>query len=152
MKIYINNLNLDMINYISDLFRDKLNYSENYINVFTDEDIYIINDKDIFILNSIDKDIVTYDKYYNDFTLIVDPSFLNKVKTSSINGETHLSFQIRKEIYKMNKHSNIEMIIEYYFKNNKFIPNDIYFEIDKDIDINEFLIKKEIIEFLSVLN
>jgi hypothetical protein len=39
-----------------------------------------------------------------------------------------------------------------YFKNNKFIPNDIYFEIDKDIDINEFLIKKEIIEFLSVLN
>ena len=152
MKIYINNFNLDILNNISDLFRDKLVYSETYINVLTDESMYIINNKDICLLNSIDKDIITYQNYYKDFTLIVDKSFFNKDKVLSVIGETNLSFQIKKDYYKMNKNSNIQMIIEYYFVNNKFIPYDIYFEIDKDIDINEFLVKKEIIEFLSVLN
>ena len=152
MKIYINNFNLDILNNISDLFRDKLAYSETYINVLTDESMYIINNKDICLLNSIDKDIITYQNYYKDFTLIVDKSFFNKDKVLSVIGETNLSFQIKKDYYKMNKKSNIQMIIEYYFVNNKFIPYDIYFEIDKDIDINEFLVKKEIIEFLSVLN
>jgi hypothetical protein len=152
MKIYINNFNLDILNNISDLFRDKLAYSETYINVLTDESMYIINNKDICLLNSIDKDIITYQNYYKDFTLIVDKSFFNKDKVLSVIGETNLSFQIKKDYYKMNKNSNIQMIIEYYFVNNKFIPYDIYFEIDKDIDINEFLVKKEIIEFLSVLN
>ena len=32
------------------------------------------------------------------------------------------------------------------------IENDIYFELNKEIDINEIFIKKEIIEFLSLLN
>ena len=152
MKIYINNLNLDILNYISDLFHDKLNYSENYINVFTDEGIYLINDKDVFLLNSMDKDIITYEKFYKGFTLIVDPSFFKRDKVTSINGETHLSFQIKKDHYKMNKNSDIEMVIEHYFQNNKFSPNDIYFEFKKDIPIDEILVKQEIIEFLSVLN
>jgi hypothetical protein len=44
------------------------------------------------------------------------------------------------------------MVIEYILNNDsRFIPNDIYFETDKDIDINEVFIKKEIIDFLSEL-
>jgi hypothetical protein len=152
MRIYINNLNLDILNDIAETFKDNLIYSETNINVYTDEGYYVIDNKDIFFMNSIDKDIKTYENFYKNFTLIVDPSFFNKNKVTSIIGETHLSFQIKRNFYKLNKKSNIQLIIEYYQKNTKFIPNDIYFEIDKDIDINELLIKKEIIEFLSVLN
>jgi hypothetical protein len=44
------------------------------------------------------------------------------------------------------------MVIKYILNEEKFIPNDIYFETEKDVDINDLFIKKEIIEFLSVLN
>jgi hypothetical protein len=155
MKIYINNLNLDIINNIIDIFKDYLVYSENLLNVYTDQGIYMINDKDVFILTPIDKDIQMFENYYKNFTLILDPSFLNKEQTTSINGETHLSIKIKKDFYKMNKKTNIQMIVEYNNNNNKVVPNDIYFEIDKnnDInDINELFIKNEIIEFLSLLN
>ena len=42
--------------------------------------------------------------------------------------------------------------LKYNLTNEKQSPDDIYFEIDKNVDINEPFIKKEIIEFLSVLN
>ena len=58
--------------------------------------------------------------------------------------------KIKKDYYKINKKTDIQMIVEY--NNNKLVPNDIYFEIDKNNDINELFIKNEIIEFLSLLN
>jgi hypothetical protein len=154
MKIYINNLNLDIINNIIDIFKDYLVYSENILNVYTDQGIYMINDKDVFLLTPIDKDIQMFENYYKNFTLILDPSFLNKEQTSSVNGETHLSVKIKKDFYKINKKTDIQMIVEYNNNNNnnKLVPNDIYFEIDKNNDINELFIKNEIIEFLSLLN
>lgn len=151
MKIYINNLNLDIINNIIDIFKDYLVYSENLLNVYTDQGIYMINDKDVFLLTPIDKDIQMFENYYKNFTLILDPSFLNKEQTTSVNGETHLMIKIKKDYYKINKKTDIQMIVEYN-NNNKLVPNDIYFEIDKNNDINELFIKNEIIEFLSLLN
>ena len=44
------------------------------------------------------------------------------------------------------------MIIEYLLNNNKLTPHDIYFESNKDIDMNNLFVKNEIIEFLSLLN
>lgn len=152
MKIYINNLNLDLINNITDIFKEYLLSSEIFLNVYTDQGFYMINNKEIFLLNPIDIDIQIFENYYNSFTLILDPSFFKKELITSVNGEAHLSIKIKKDIYKINKKSNIQMVVEYDFSNIKPIINDIYFEIIGNKDINQLFIKEEIIEFLSRLN
>ena len=152
MKIYINNLNLDIIDEISELFKENFIKTDNYIELYTNEGVYRIEDESIYFLDINDKDIQQFEKYYNNFTLILDMSFYNKKITSSIHGETHLSFQIAEKHYKLNNSSSVSLVIKYNLDKTKLIPNDIYFESQKDIDINDILIKKEIIEFLSVLN
>lgn len=152
MKIYINNLNLDIIDEISELFKENFIKTDNYIELYTNEGVYRIEDKSIYFLDINDKDIQQFEKYYNNFTLIVDMSFYNKKITSSIHGETHLSFQITEKHYKLNNSSSVSLVIKYNLDKTKLIPNDIYFESQKDININDIFIKKEIIEFLSVLN
>lgn len=153
MKIYINNLNLELLKYISELFKEYLIHTERFIQLYTNEGIYRIEDKNIFYLDACDKDIILLDKYYKDFTLIVDPSFFHKQLCSSVHGETHLCFHIQKNSYKLSKISDLSLIIEYSYDNNEiFISHDIYFESDKVIDLNNPFIKKELIEFLSHLN
>ena len=152
MKIYINNLNLNILNELSNNFKNLLIDTKQYIVLYTEEGIYEINNKLIYHLEQIDRDIKKYENFYNEFTLIVDPSFFNKHIETSIIGTKHISNQIVKYIYKLNKKSDLNLIIEYYLHDSKMIENDIYFELNKEIDINEIFIKKEIIEFLSLLN
>ena len=152
MRIYINNFNLDIMDKISELFKEHLIKTDNYIELYTNEGIYRIEDKIIYFLDIIDNDIQKFEKYYNNFTLIVDTSFYNKKNTSSIHGETHLSFQIIEKYYKLDIFSPISLVIKYNLNKTKLIPIDIYFESYKDININDVFIKKEIIEFLSVIN
>jgi len=152
MRIYINNFNLDILNDISDLFKEQMTHSETYIELYTSEGIYYIQEKNTYFLDTYDKDIQMFDNYYNNFTLIVDPSFFQKQPCSSIHGDTHLALQTTKKYYKMNPTSEIQMVIKHVLNEGKFIPNDIYFETEKDMNANDLFIKKEIIEFLSVLN
>lgn len=152
MKIYINNFNLDILNDITELFKEFITNSETYLKLYTNEGIYHIDNKKLYLLETCDKDIKIFNNYYNNYTLIVDHSFFNKYICSSIHGETHLSFETKINYYKINPSSEIQLVIKYIFKYGKFVPNDIYFESDKNIDINEPFIKKEIIEFLSILN
>lgn len=152
MKIYINNFNLDILNDISELFKNKLVNAKNFIRLYTNEGIYCIEDRNVYRLEVVDKDIKKYEKYFNNFTLILDPSYFNKNIAFSIHGDIHESFNVKEYYYKMNHNSNISLVIKYNCKKTQFIPNDIYFEINREIDINDILIKKEIIEFLSLLN
>lgn len=150
MKIYINNLNLDIINNIAIKLKDYFLYSDKYLNIYTDEGIYMIDDKEILFLTAIDKKINIIENYYEKFTLIVDSSFYKKEKNTSINGKNILAFKVEKEIYKINKNSNLSFIIEHNKSDNDI--NDIYFELENNDDIEQLFIKKEIIEFLSMLN
>jgi hypothetical protein len=152
MKIYINNLNLDVLNDIAETLKDHMINSETYIKLYTNEGIYRIEDKKIYSLETCDKEIKILKNYYENFTLIIDYSFFHKYICSSIHGKTHLSFQTKKYYYKINPFSELQLVIKYISNNGKFIPNDIYFDLQKDIDINDLFIKKEINEFLSVLN
>ena len=152
MKIYINNLNQDIINEISELFKENFTRTEKYIELYTNEGLYRVEDKAIYLLDINDKEIQIFKNYYNNFTLIVDTSFFNKINTSSIYGVTHQSFQITENYYKLDKNSSLSLVIKYNLDKTNLIPNDIYFESQKDININDVFIKKEIIEFLSVLN
>jgi hypothetical protein len=152
MKIYIDRLNLDILNNISELFKEYLVNTDIYIALYTSEGIYRIEEKQTYLLDVHDKNIHSYEKYYEGFTLIVDKSHFIKNKVNSVLGDTHLSFHTKELYYKLNKKSSLALVLKYTLGDNKPTPNDIYFEIDKDIDINEPFIKKEIIEFLSVLN
>jgi hypothetical protein len=153
MKIYINNLNLELLKDISQIFKEYLVHTEKFIQLYTNEGIYHIEEQKIFYLDTCDKEIKMLDNYYKNITLIVDPSFFHKQPCSSIHGETHLCFHIEKNTYKLSKLSNISMVIEYSCDNNKqLLSSDIYFESVKDIDVNDVFIKKEIFEFLSLLN
>lgn len=154
MKIYINNLNLNILTNIANLFKDYLIKTESNAELYTSEGIYRIEDRNIYLLDTTDKDVKIFENFYENFTLLVDPSICNKNITSSVHGEAHLFFLIKKNIYKINKNSDISLIIKYSSPDNETVPspNDIYFEINKDIDINEYFIKNELIEFLSILN
>ena len=48
MKIFINNFNLDILNDISELFKEFLTNCETYIRLYTNEGIYRVEDKKIF--------------------------------------------------------------------------------------------------------
>jgi len=152
MRIYINNLNLEITNDLSDILKDNLIKTDNYIELYTNEGIYRIEDKTTYYLDVNDKEIQILEKYYDNFTIIVDPSFYHKRNTTSIHGEKHQSFQIMENQYKFNKSSSISLVVKYHLDKAKYVANDIFIESDKDININDLFVKKEIIEFLSVLN
>jgi len=154
MRIYINNLNLEILDDIADIFKNYLIKTETNFELYTNEGIYKIEDKNIYLLDVEDKEVSIYENYYNNFTLLLDQSILNKNLVKSVHGENHSFFLIKKNVYKINKNSDINLIITYSSENHEIIPsaNDIYFESSKDIDINNYFVKNELIEFLSILN
>ena len=154
MKIYINNYNLNILKDIQDTLQKEFINSENYIQLYTNEGIFRIEKNIIYSLDPVDIDIKIYERYFHDFTLIVDLSYFKKNTTKTINGNIHLSTSIKKDFYKINKQSKLQLVIENIEQINSghYIPSDIYFELDVLTDINELFIKQEIIEFLSMLN
>jgi hypothetical protein len=177
MKIYINHFNLLILpNIIKTISKYKIN-SEEYIQLYSSEGIFLVDHNSTMKLKPVDHDIIILDKFYEDYTLIVDPSFYIIEKTLQIPSD-HIKINIKKEIYnihtneKKNKKS-INLVIEYekiieHEKINKiekefsflnennvekdYIPKDIYFELPNGSNIRDDLVKEEIIVFLSLLN
>ena len=151
MRIYINNINLEALEEIANRFKDYLVETEHYVELYTHEGIYKIGDEKVYHLNPCDDDIQMFDKYFNKFTLIVDPSYYEKKECFSIHGDNHVSFRIKKMTYKLNRKIDLTLVIEFSQQNdNKFVPRNLYFETKKKVDINELFIKSEIITFLSI--
>lgn len=149
MKIYIDNLNLTIIKEVLANIQPYHVSTENNINIFTNEGIFSIEQNVLYKLDPVDIAIKIHKNYFEDFTLIVDESYFNKIKTTSIYGIKHLHKNITKYIHKLNKHSKLKLVIEMI---DMDLVNDIYFELDTPCDINELFIKHEIIEFLLLLN
>lgn len=181
MKIYINHFNL---NILPDLLKSLSNYhikSEEYMQLYSTDGIYIIDQSASIKLNQIDHDIMVLNNFYQDFTLIVDPSFYIAEKVVNIPPE-HVMTRVKRDIFSLNKNNNntnnnnnknnkndpsIKLIIEtemksepeeaFYFLNknktdNEDIYRDIFFEMPNGTNVNNALVKEEIIEFLSLLN
>lgn len=161
MKIYINNLNLEILSDIMKIYNDYYIKSETYIQIYSSEGIYKIDNSSITKLISTDIDIKKLENYYNNFTLIVDPSYFTQQTVNQIS-PNHTSTTLKRNIFKIYANSNLQLVIECevkeehnYYKNtieNVIIPNDMYFELPNDTNINDTLVKNEIIEFLSLLN
>ena len=167
MKIYINNFNINILSNIMNSLIEQYIDSETYIQTYSVDGIYHIDDSSIKKLKITDNNIIILKKYYEDFTLIVDPSYYTTESSYVINPE-HISTKLKRCFFKIDKKSNIKLVIEgpviegpvieetFFTKKNNdnygIIPNDIYFELPNNIDINDALVKKEIIVFLSLLN
>ena len=161
MKLYINNLNLEILSDIMKIYNDYYIKSETYIQIYSNDCIYKIDNSCITKLNSTDIDIKKLQNYYNNFTLIVDPSYFISQTVNQIS-PNHISTKMKRNIYKINNNSNLQLVIECevkeehnYFKNTTesiIIPTDMYFELPNDSNINDTLVKNEIIVFLSLLN
>ena len=155
MKLYINNFNIDILSDIMKQLSDKYIRSELYIQIYSDEGIYRVdNDTTIKKLICIDNNIKILKKYYNEFTLIADPSYYTTEIVNNI-APVHISTSIKRYFYEINESSKIQLVIEGEVTKNAndiINANDIYFEVPNNIDINDALVKKEIIVFLSLLN
>jgi hypothetical protein len=166
MKIYINHFNLFCLN---SLLKDLKKYhlkTENYLQFYSSDGIFIINESEILQLKPIDRDITMLKNFYNDFTLIVDPSFYIVEKVFQIPTKYAL-IKMKKTIFTLNndKNSNLKLVIEMEIidkiengfnflntNNNDLQFKDIYFELPNETNIDNILVKEELIVFLSLLN
>jgi hypothetical protein len=147
MKIYINHFNLEKIPNIINSLTDKLIKIKNYVHVYAIDGIYQVDSLKITKLTSIDNDVEILTNYFDPLTLIVDKSYFIEEITNSITPE-HICKNMQKSIYKICKNSFIALIIE---RDVTLNSKDIYLDIPNYVDINDVLIKKEIIVFLSLL-
>ena len=152
MKIYIKNLNINIFDNILDKINKYLLKSEIYIEIYSYEGIFKINNSDIKKQIIIDEEIKIINNYFEEYTIIFDKSYLREELVTTIPFE-HINRKIKKCIFKIKEDSMLEIVIESEELDDKsFKVNDMYFEINKNIDINESFIKEEIIVFLSLLN
>jgi hypothetical protein len=152
MKIYINNFNIEILSEVMKNIFETYIRSETYILIYSEEGIYRIdNDKTIKKLICLDNNIKIFKKYYGEFTLVADPSYYTTEIAHNISPQ-HISKRVKRLFFEVNKNSNIQLVIEGEVIEESENLNDIYFEVSDTIDINDTLIKKEIIVFLSLLN
>jgi hypothetical protein len=161
MKIFINHFNIEALPNVLTNLNDKLIKTETYVQIYSLDGIYQVNSSKIIKLNAVDSDISIFKDYYKNFTLIVDNSYFTEEFTNVIPPE-HISTKTQKCIFELHKNSSIKLVIEASYiedknifnKHNSFsiVPNNIYFEGGNNLDINDALVKEELIVFLSLLN
>ena len=156
MKIYINNFNIDILSDVIKQLSDIYVNSETFIQIYSTGGIYTVDDTSIIKQICVDNDLIFLPNYFRNFSLIVDPSYYKTEIVHNIIPE-HISTKMKRCFFEINKNSNIKLVIEGEAveepKNVHGInPNDIYFELSNNININDALVKKEIIVFLSLLN
>ena len=162
MKIYINHLNLDVLPELLKSLNNNYINSETYIQIYSSDGIYETNNSSSKKLIPIDSDIQILENYHENFTLLVDTSYYGVEDVFQINND-HVSRKMKRCFFELNKNSKIKLVIEgevlddkHFYKrvSNEYdiSPNDIYFELPENTNINDALVKNELIEFLSCLN
>jgi hypothetical protein len=157
MKIYIQNFNIDILPDIMKQLAANYTHTESYTIIYSECGIYRIDDDTtIKRMVCLDKDIQILKNYYNELTLIADPSYYTTEIVNNIQPQ-HISTSVKRCFFEINEKSKIQMVIEGEETKNVNVnslinPYDIYFEVPNNIDINDALVKKEIIVFLSLLN
>ena len=164
MKLYINNLNINILGKLMDTLDKYLTGVNNFIQIYSSDGIYQLDDKIVHKLTYVDSDVEFINNYYNKYSLIKDNTYCTKEQTTYIN-PSHISITIKKYCYNFFPTTNLKLIIEgnvnhlnsSKMKNSlsqydNISPDNLYFELPDNTDINCHYIKKEIIEFLSLLN
>jgi hypothetical protein len=145
MKIYINNINYNKDNFISDNYLKKnLEYkkSDKFYNIiYSDEGIYKIDKKNIYKINVSDHPINTLK--IKDYNLLVDKSKIEYRPNISTIPFNHKFYEINETIYKISNLSKISFVI-LKKDNNVF---DYYFDVNSDNIDN--MLKENIEEYIN---
>ncbi len=163
MKIYISNYDPSKIkNDLPNLDKYYLDTDFKY-ELYSEEGIFMVDNKQSYKMKiNLDK-TEKFLNYIDNIDLWVDKSEYNYEIISQIPVDVS-SIPVITFKYKLDKKSKLTLIVEgsydvntlhYVSKTNKynsFNTKNFYFEADNKIDISNEDIKKEIIEFLSVLN
>ena len=136
---------------IFDKLEIYLYHKKEIVELFSDEGIYCIKNNKIFKKNIIDVP-VKYIFFDDKIDLIIDRSYIEENEIIS-----HIPFKhivMKKNVYYYSTEPNnkcLYFVIEFYHNENEELNiSDFYFLANGDID--DYLIKKEINVFLSVLN
>lgn len=166
MKVYINQLNIDLAHEFAGVFEPYFQNKTTYTEVFTDEGWYHIDSNKVHKVEVLDKEIVSYPEFYKNVTLLADYSTCTKQRTYSVCGRHHGQQFVSNYLYRMPTHTHVQLVIQFCNEAPE-IPRDIYFEvleqtkkakatsIDQQLvmkrDIDDLFVKNELIEFLSHL-
>jgi len=136
---------------IFDKLEIYLYHKKEIVELFSDEGFYCIKNNKIFKKNIIDVP-VKYIFFDDKIDLIIDRSYIEENEIIS-----HIPFKhivMKKNVYYYSTEPNnkcLYFVIEFYHNENEELNiSDFYFLANGDID--DYLIKKEINVFLSVLN
>ena len=153
MKIYI--LNYDIKHLQNPSIRNTLLKLDNSVleqtEIYSDEGNLLINANSCVQLNYIDKDLVLFNNYYENYHLVADKSILSIIPNGQV-PPNHLAIHTKKYNFKLNTQSKIQFIIILNNILRQFSPIDCYFEVPDETDLNSIFVKEEISEFLSLLN
>jgi hypothetical protein len=155
MKIYINNLNLDLLNEYTKFLKKYNNKITQFKEIYTTNSIYHIKEDKIYCLKPYDSPIEICYNYYEKMTIISDNSFYNISETTNILGETHICNEIVQYNYELRPDDDLELVIQFCknHEKNKLIPFDLYFESNKQniIKIDDVNIRNQIYEFIDII-
>ena len=166
MKIYINHFNLNILPELKKKFHEYKVKTEEYMQIYSSDGIYIVDHSETLKLNPVDHDIVVLSDFYKNYTLIVDPSFFIVEKSGQIPPH-HISSTMQRDVFVLYPQNKVKLVIESEIKTesndafsllnkssteNAFQYKDVYFEMPNGTNIKDALVKQEIIEFLSLLN
>jgi hypothetical protein len=140
---------------------DKLekyfSHNENNISIYSTEGLYTIMNNYIYNINTMCNK--SYIQTFNNIQLYINEMREIKNKVNYIPFE-HISINVNKKVFKLNKYSNLEFIIEENILDNKepinsdydYKENIIYYFILKNnYDLENPLIKEELISFFDLL-
>jgi hypothetical protein len=155
MRIFI-------IDYSLSNLASKIPYIKKYLvdikkklEIVTSNGEYYIDNYKTYKMVINDKDIVVYNNYFNNFSLLVDYSYLEMIETSQV-PNSNIEMVTNYLYFSLNKNSKIKFVVNAINDNIDDIinlnPLDFYIEVDGDIDINDIFYKDEINVFLSLLN
>jgi len=148
MKIYITNLELQIIKGNIEAIKKYEIKNIKYIIFYSNDGIFELNNKNLYKLYQNDVKITSDNISYNnkEYELLYDNSFYNKEKIYSV-PSLYREKKIKKTYFKIEK-SFSTFILE---QDNNII--DFYFELDdKNKDkVSNNIIKNEISSFLSIL-
>jgi len=166
-RIYINNYNpINITKQLLEKLDKHLKFTKTHAQLFSSSGIYNIKNNKIFKITPKDKPIEN--KIFNGQKLIIDKSFFEEETIISQIPMVYHEKNITSFHYCYGEKSNLYLVIEGHYKesfNNldlqkkelnvkekysNFIPENIYFLENEEID--NYLIKKELNGFLSLLN
>ena len=173
VRVYIENYSLGNSGLLSklELLDNYFMSSSTYTRILSSSGIFHIENNKMYKMNPIDKPITTCKNYIGAIGLILDKSIYEKVVIYSQIPYDHVFTNIvtfQYSITTSNKHGkkdpNLILVVEGTYsenlvdlllsntKTNKyhhFVPTNIYFLAMEEI--NNYLMKEELVEFLSVL-